>query len=177
MRIRRHLPLYLVVAMAWVICADAQTTRPRASLHPAVAEIALEPGASADLVLEVSMPPEVHVQAHQPKDPLLVPTVLAVEPPEGISVESIAYPSPTELTQAGRADPLLVLGPTFEIRVRLSVSPEARDGVRSVPVALRYQACNETVCFPPARATAAWTVAVAARRGLGLVAWGLRSRI
>jgi hypothetical protein len=55
-----------------------------------------------------------------------------------------------------------VLGPTFDIRARLSVSSDAREGLHSIPVVLRYQACNETVCFPPARATAAWTVRVAA---------------
>jgi DsbC/DsbD-like thiol-disulfide interchange protein len=146
--------------MAWVGGADAQTTRPRAALRPATSEVTLAPGASADLVLEVSMPPEVHVQAHQPKDPLLIPTVLTVEPPNGVTVESIAYPTPAEFAQAGRADPLLVLGPTFEIRVRLAVGSDAAEGVRSIPVVLRYQACNDTVCFPPARATAAWTLKV-----------------
>jgi DsbC/DsbD-like thiol-disulfide interchange protein len=146
--------------VAWLLCAHAQTTRPRASLQPAASEIMLAPGASADLVLNVSMPPDVHVQAHQPKDPLLIPTVLTVEAPDGIKVESIAYPTPTEFAQTGRADPLLVLGPAFEIRVRLSASNDAPDGVRSVPVLLRYQACNETVCFPPARATAAWNLTI-----------------
>jgi DsbC/DsbD-like thiol-disulfide interchange protein len=150
-----------VVAMAWVVCADAQTTRPRASLQPATSEVTLAPGASADLVLTVSMPPDVHIQAHQPKDRLLIPTVLTVEAPDGVKVESIAYPSPTEFAQAGRTEPLLVLGPAFEIRVRLAVGNDAVDGVRSIPVVLRYQACNDTVCFPPARATAAWTISVA----------------
>ena len=75
-------------------------------------------------------------------------------------MESIAYPAPSEFTQAGRPEPLLVLGPRFDIRVRLSVAGDAGAGIRSVPVVLRYQACNDTVCFPPARATAAWVVTV-----------------
>jgi DsbC/DsbD-like thiol-disulfide interchange protein len=154
----------LLVAMGWVVCADAQTTRPRASLQPVASEVTVAPGASVDLALTVSMPPDVHVQAHQPKDPLLIPTVLTVEAPEGVKVESIAYPAPSEFAQAGRADPLLVLGPTFEIRVRLAVASDVDDGLRTVPVVLRYQACNDTVCFPPARATAAWTLNVKAIR-------------
>ena len=156
----RHLRASFVVAMAWAVCAEAQTTRPRAALQPEMTEVTLAPGASADLVLKVSMPPEVHVQAHQPKDPLLIPTVLTVEASDGVTVESVAYPAPSEFAQAGRADPLLVLGPTFDIRVRLAVGSDAADGVRSIPVVLRYQACNDTVCFPPSRATAAWTLKV-----------------
>lgn len=159
------IPRWRTVAMLLAIIAPAslaaaQATRPRATVQPASPEVTLARGASVDLILHVSMPPEVHVQAHQPKDPLLIPTVLTVEAPEGLGVESIAYPSPVEFTQTGRPDPLLVLGPRFDIRVRLSAAAEAAGGLRSVPVVLRYQACNETVCFPPARATGAWSLTV-----------------
>ena len=115
-------------------------------------------------MLTVSMPPDVHVQAHQPKDPLLIPTVLTVEAPEGVKVESIAYPAPSEFAQAGRADPLLVLGPTFEIWSGLPCHATQTTACAASPSVLRYQACNDTVCFPPARATAAWTLSVKATR-------------
>lgn len=150
----------LVALVSAAGVAVAQPARPRASVQPETAEVTLAPGATVDLVLNVSMPPEVHVQSHQPKDPLLIPTVLTVEAPAGLDVESIAYPAPAEFTQAARPDPLLVLGPSFDIRVRLSVAADAAEGLRSVPVVLRYQACNDTVCFPPARATAAWSLTV-----------------
>jgi hypothetical protein len=150
----------LAATLASTSPAAAQAARPRASLEPAPTEVTLAPGETVELVLAVSLPPEVHVQAHQPKDPLLIPTVLTVEAPDGLGVESIAYPSPVEFTQTARPDPLLVLGPRFEIRVRLSAASTLTAGLRSVPVVLRYQACNETVCFPPARATAAWTLRI-----------------
>ena len=157
---RYHAIAAVAALVASTSMAAAQAARPRASVQPATAEVTLAPGATVDLVLNVSMPPEVHVQAHQPKDPLLIPTVLTVEAPAGLGVESIAYPAPTEFTQAARPDPLLVLGPSFDIRVRLSVAADTAEGLRSVPVVLRYQACNDTVCFPPARATAAWSLTV-----------------
>lgn len=150
----------LLAIIASTSLAGAQATRPRATIRPASGEVTLAPGATTDLLLNVSMPPEVHVQAHQPKDPLLIPTVLTVEAPAGVTVESIAYPSPTEFTQAARPEPLLVLGPQFDIHVRLSVAADVGTGVQSVPVVLRYQACNETLCFPPARATAAWSLTI-----------------
>jgi DsbC/DsbD-like thiol-disulfide interchange protein len=161
---RRRAGAVLAAIVASTALAAAQATRPRASLQPAVAEVTAAPGTGVELILNVSMPPDVHVQAHQPKDPLLIPTILTVEAPAGIGVEAIAYPSPTEFTQAGRPEPLLVLGPRFDIRVRVSVAADTGEGMRSVPVVLRYQACNETVCFPPARATAAWTVTVTRTR-------------
>ena len=33
-------------------------------------------------------------------------------------------------------------------------------GEHQVQATLRYQACNESVCFAPARATAQWTITV-----------------
>lgn len=156
----RHAGAVLIALVASTAMAGAQPTRPRATVQPANAEVTLAPGSTSELVLQVSMPPEVHVQAHQPKDPLLIPTVLTVEAPPGVRVDAIAYPQPTEFTQSGRPDPLLVLGPRFDIQVRLAVEEDATDGMRSIPVVLRYQACNETVCFPPARATAAWSLTV-----------------
>jgi DsbC/DsbD-like thiol-disulfide interchange protein len=150
----------LAAALASTSPAAAQAARPRASLQPAVTELTLAPGETVELVLGVSMPPDVHVQAHQPKDPLLIPTVLTVEAPDGLGVASIAYPAPVEFTQTGRPDPLLVLGPRFDIRVRLSAASDLTAGLRSVPVVLRYQACNDTVCFPPARATAGFTLKI-----------------
>jgi DsbC/DsbD-like thiol-disulfide interchange protein len=153
-----------VVAAAIVLVATAplaaQATRPRATVKPTASEVTVAPGETVALALEVSMPPDVHVQAHTPDDPLLIPTVLTVEAPPGFTVGAISYPQPVPFAQQGRATPLLVLGPTFEIGVRLTVPADATAGMRSVPVVLRYQACNETLCFPPARATAAWTLEV-----------------
>jgi hypothetical protein len=106
------------------------------------------------------MPSDVHVQAHRPDDPLLIPTELTIEAPEGVTVEAVTYPQPVEFRQAGRDTPLLVLGPRFDISARLVVGEASAEGLRSVPIVLRYQACNESVCFPPARATAAWTLRI-----------------
>ena len=140
--------------------APAQPNRPRATLKVETSEIAVAAGGLVPLVLGVSLPPDVHVQANHPDDPLLIPTVLTVDAPEGVIVESISYPQPSEFRQEGRERPLLVLGPAFEIGVRLHLGDDVPAGRRSVPIVLRYQACNETVCFPPARATSEWTLQV-----------------
>jgi DsbC/DsbD-like thiol-disulfide interchange protein len=145
---------------AAVVTAEAQQARPRATLQLEATEMVVPAGSRAELGLQVSLPAEVHVQANQPDDPLLIPTVLSVEPPEGVTVDAIVYPQPSEFRQNGRERPLLVLGPSFEIGVHLQIGDEVPAGLRTVPVVLRYQACNESVCFPPARATAAWTLRV-----------------
>ena len=44
--------------------------------------------------------------------------------------------------------------------MRLSLAASAAAGDLAVPAVLRYQACNATVCFPPARAALTWQLPV-----------------
>ena len=153
--------LVALAALATVpAAASAQAGRPRAEVTPVVETASVRPGDTVRLSLQVRLPEHVHVQAHEPRDPSLIATVLTVEAPPGTTVEAITYPPPTELSQAGRRETLAVLGPDFAIDVRLVVPGAAAAGDLVVPAVLRYQACNDAVCFPPARATATWTVPV-----------------
>ena len=104
------------------------------------------------------MPEGFHVQAHEPSDPALIPTVLEVQAPEGATVDEITYPEPEEFTLAGSSDVLLVNGPKFTIDVRLMLPTTTAGGDLTVPAVLRYQACDDFVCFAPARASAEWIV-------------------
>jgi DsbC/DsbD-like thiol-disulfide interchange protein len=156
----------VMVALPLVILAAplaAQQTRPRAEVTPSAESTTVSAGSTAHLMLKVRLPEHVHVQAHEPRDPSLIPTVLTVEAPAGITVEAVTYPPPTELTQAGRREPLAVLGPEFAIDVRLQVAATASAGERLVPAVLRYQACNDTVCFPPTRASTEWRLTIVGR--------------
>jgi hypothetical protein len=149
----------LAVAIALTTPVAAQTGRPRAEVTATVASTPARAGQTASLTLHVRLPEDVHVQAHEPRDPSLIPTVLTVEAPPGTTVEAVRYPPPAELTQAGRRESLAVLGPEFDIDVRLAV-PATASGTVTVPAVLRYQACNAAVCFPPARATVSWEVPI-----------------
>jgi hypothetical protein len=55
------------------------------------------------------------------------------------------------------------MGPEFEIEARVVLAETVAPGNLVVPVRLRYQACNDTMCFPPARAEAKWTLRVVAK--------------
>ena len=158
----------LLLILAALSCgapaAEAQAQRPRAEVTPAILTPRATPGGTVVVALKVRLPKDVHVQADRPRDPSLIPTTLTVDVPPGVTVEKISYPIATEFAQAGRADALLVFGPEFEIRVRLALAASIGPGEVRVPARLRYQACNDTMCFPPARAEAHWLLQVAALR-------------
>jgi hypothetical protein len=144
--------------------AAAQPKRPEAMVTASTLTPSVAPGGEARLVLAVTLPANVHVQSNKPSDPFFIPTVLTVEPPAGFTVEDVIYPKSEQLKQEGLAEPLIVFGNRFTIEVRLKAAASAAAGSRVVPGRLRYQACDATTCYPPARAEASWTLQVGAAR-------------
>jgi len=155
---RLLLALSLVVATGSSV--EVQAKRPRVELTTAIDTTPIRAGASVRLLLKVRLPVGVHVQSDKPRDPSLIPTVLTVKPPAGLTLDRIVYPPPTDLAQAGRSQPLAVFGSEFTIELQLSLAAGAPTGEFIVPAQLRYQACDASVCYPPARAEVQWTLRV-----------------
>jgi DsbC/DsbD-like thiol-disulfide interchange protein len=150
----------MLVTVSLTSSGFAQARRPTAQLTPIVATKTMRPGGTARLVLRVSLPKGFHVQADKPRDPALVATVLTVMPPKGTSVAAITYPKPVDLKQRGAPEPLAVFEEAFEITVQLKVQASSAPGKLTVPATLRYQACNDTICFIPTRADTSWTLEI-----------------
>jgi len=102
----------------------------------------------AEAVVEVSVAPGWHINAHTPRDEFLIATTLEIVPPPGQKVAEVAWPQPVERTLAfAPGKPLLL----YEGQVRLSapLSGTAAAGGPPLRARLRFQACNDTTCLPP----------------------------
>src|SRR4029077_1357599 len=122
---------------------SAQTQRPRAQITPLV-------GPDTRVALKVSLPEGLHTQSNKPRDPLLIPTELPIDAPEGVRVKEIVWPPSTDLKQQGQDQPLAVFEQTFGIGVQLAVAGNVKPGKIAVPFRLRYQACDANLCYAPA---------------------------
>lgn len=157
-------PLLIVLA-ALVLSSsllDAQLRRPRAELTPLVSSDGAPAGSTVDLALQVTLPPGLHVQSDAPRDPTLIPTVLTVEPPSGVTVTEILYPPAQDFVQEGMPEPLAVFDHAFTMGVRLSLDKALPAGDLTVPARFRYQACDDQMCFAPTTVEVAWTLRVVA---------------
>jgi cytochrome c biogenesis protein CcdA len=141
----------------------AQMGPPRAEVTPVVARDGFQSGSVARVALRVLLPEGLHSNSNRPRDPLLIPMALAVSAPEGVTVAEIVYPSPTDLTQAGIELPLSVFERDFAIGVALRLSGNTAPGAIAVPFTLRYQACDETMCYLPVTVESQWTLRVVER--------------
>lgn len=139
---------------------SAQMMRPRADVTPAVDTRDVRAGAAVQLSVRVVLPDTLHVQSNTPRDRSLIPTVLTIDPPAGVTVDNIVYPDAFDLEQLGQPEPLAVYGHDFTIRVTATLAGEVPAGELVIPARLRYQACDDKLCYAPATTDASWTLRV-----------------
>ena len=134
---------------------------PDVVINPVVETDAVHPGTTAHVALEVTLDPGYHVNSNTPLDDLLIPTVLTLDPPAGMSLEGVAFPEAILLEQVGVAEPLAVFEEEFLIGAALTVDAALAPGAYAIPGTLRYQACNDRMCFNPTNAQVRFDLTVA----------------
>ena len=145
-------------------CADAQPGRISLELDAVAEADVAHAGDVHRVALDARLQPAgtgLHVNSNEPLEDFLIPTVLTLEPPAGFSIGGLAWPEPIMLEQQGAEKPLAVYEETFAIGIALTVGPDVAPGDYEVPAALRYQACDERMCYIPATERLAFHVRVA----------------
>jgi thiol:disulfide interchange protein len=155
----RRLAAAIVLLVVAPTLAIAQLRGVKADLAP-IAESDAVRGASARIALQVTVPERFHLQSDKPRDPLLIPTVLTIDPPPGVRVAEVVYPQAADFTLAGQSEPLAVFEHAFAIGVRLDIDGDVATGPLELPARFRYQACDDKLCFAPVTAEVRWTLNV-----------------
>ena len=123
-------------------------------------------GSTFQAAVVMEIPRGLHVNSNKPLGKYAVPTVVKVDAPRGFRVTPVTYPRSTVRTFrfGGAAEERLAV---YEGRAvfRFSVSVPANHnlGVETVRVNVRFQSCNDEVCFPPATRELALRIAVVGR--------------
>ena len=140
--------------------AAAQLRRVPVELATLVESDRVRAGSTVRAALQVTLPEGLHVQSNKPRDPSLIPTELALEPPTGVRGVEVVFPEAVDFPQEGLPEPLLVFDREFTIGVQMAVAADLAPGPHAVSFTLRYQACDDKVCFAPNSATGEWTFEV-----------------
>jgi len=155
------LPGFLVAGLALSVSpTSAQFGQPKAELTPVVQRQAVQPGGTVTAELRVELPETNHVQSDEPRDPYLIPTRLTLTLPEGVTLEEMTYPEPTDFMLVGQEEPLAVFEHEFTIEARLVLAESVSPGEMVIPGRFQYQACDDRICFAPVTATVEWRVRV-----------------
>jgi hypothetical protein len=115
--------------------------------------------------VEVSPHAGIHVYAPGNKD--YIPVTLALDWPQGIRVEDAEYPPGEPFIFGALKELVTVYSRPFKITQRATIVPGAPSArLRSIDVAgiLRYQACDDRICFPLASAPVRLSIPVSPAR-------------
>ena len=110
-------------------------------------------GSTFQAAVVMEIPRGMHVNSNKPLGKYAVPTVVKVEAPKGLRVTPVSYPrGAVRAFRFGDADEerLAVYEGRTIFRFNVSVAPNAEVGVARLRVSVRFQSCNDEVCFPPA---------------------------
>jgi len=103
-----------------------------------------------------------HINSNKPGSDLLVPTVVSLSPPTNISVGGVQYPQGHEFSLP--VDPnekLNVYTGDFTVNATVTAAKNTPAGRYRVHGLLKYQACDDRACYPPAQLPIAFDVQVA----------------
>jgi len=118
--------------------------------------VSVKPGTEQVVELRFRVDPGYHINSHSPMDDLLIPTTLKFVP-GAVKVEGTEYPQGEIIKLTGNGEGLDVYQGEFKVQMRL-VAPR---GFSTMTGTVRYQACDNSACFPPK--TLAVRVAVTAK--------------
>lgn len=104
-----------------------------------------------------------HMNSHKPTDEYLIPTTLTPQLASGFQLKDTIYPDGRlEKFSFSPNKPLNVYTGSVTLRLRLAADANAPLGTATIPVTLRYQACNDAACLPPVKVPVNVEVHVAA---------------
>lgn len=151
-----------VLAAAAPRTARGQDTpgRPPAAVtvRAVAARSAVRPGDRVPVAVVLQHEPGFHTWPHHPDLPPalsdvspIATDVRVVSKPDSLRVEPLQWPRASEVTVRYTGRPLKVLAyaDTSVVYVPLQLAPGQPPGELDIGLSVRYQACNETICYFP----------------------------
>jgi hypothetical protein len=115
-------------------------------------QVTVPAGAAQTVELHFRIANGLHINSHEPRQKSLIRTELIVAEPQGVKIAAVDFPAGSDF--AFPADPstkLSIYSGEFSLTMHLT----AQKGDHLVQGALRYQACDNSTCFPPRKAPVA----------------------
>jgi DsbC/DsbD-like thiol-disulfide interchange protein len=158
MRGAMHLLVVLATVQAGGQLLPAPKSAPKhLTLNTGSSRPSAAPGGTVSLFLDVTPNPGIHVYAPGATDYL--PISLTLKPAQGAAlVGRTVYPKSETLAFEGEQVP--VFQKKFRLAQDVAIARTANKGTMTISGTVKYQACDDTVCFIPATVPVTWTVTI-----------------
>jgi thiol:disulfide interchange protein DsbD len=106
-------------------------------------------GGLAHVAVELRINSPWHINAHDLDDEFLVPTEVAFETPDGITVTQVVYPAGHEMKLDFAEEPMMLYAGTVLVGAVVEVAPGVAVGDATIKAVVTYQACDNQKCLLP----------------------------
>lgn len=107
-------------------------------------------GRTVRATIQMDIPGGYHVNANRPLGKYAIPTSIKLELPKDVRAGAIVYPRAlVRKLKAVNNESLAVYEGRAVFRFNVTIPPSYGDDWMNVRAHMRYQSCNDDVCFPP----------------------------
>lgn len=97
----------------------------------------------------LDIPGGFHVNSSRPLEKFLIPTQLKLDPQNGIRVSAVSYPRAVLRKFKFSKNRVSVYEGRATMSFNVTVPANASSGATELKGRVRYQSCNDELCFPP----------------------------
>jgi DsbC/DsbD-like thiol-disulfide interchange protein len=112
------------------------------------------PGTRVSLVIDVAPKAEMHVYAPEQKG--LIPITLVLEPNRAVKAHAPRFPKSEKFKPLDEVQ--FVYSKPFRIVQEVTVTAPGAGGTLTIKGTLKYQACDNSICYAPVTVPVAWTI-------------------
>jgi DsbC/DsbD-like thiol-disulfide interchange protein len=144
----------LLIAMLLMVPGSFYSTGlpqspPHISVSGSLSANRTQRGRTVQASVVMDIPAGYHVNSNKPLEKFLIPTSLKIEAPNGIRVGRVNYPRAVLRTFKFSKNRVSVYEGRATVRFKITAPKSFNSGSAEVKVRLRYQSCDDEVCFPP----------------------------
>ena len=119
-------------------------------------------GRVVEAAVVLDIPAGFHVNANKVSNKFSIPTTIKIEAPSGVRVGAVSFPRGKVQKLSFSNEPLSLYEGRPVLRFNVTFPANFQTGVTELRAKVRYQACNNEVCYPPTTREITMPIAVVA---------------
>jgi hypothetical protein len=123
--------------------------KPAEAARFSVEQTEIKAGGSGTAIIKIKIQPPFHVNANPPSESNLIPTAIEFESKNNLTFEKPIYPAGEAKKFQFSEKPLQVYEGEIEIKLPVKAAANAAKGEQNASGKLRFQPCDEAVCYRP----------------------------
>jgi hypothetical protein len=139
----------LIIQPASAFATPVPQSAPKIELNGTLPSSKTQRGRIVRATVVMNIPAGYHINSNHPLEKFLIATHAQVEAPKGIRVGSVGYPRAVLRKFKFSKNRVSVYEGRATMTFDLTVPRNFASGPMEVKVRVRYQSCNDEVCFPP----------------------------